>query len=182
MATIRVTCPTCGKALEVDAEHDGQEVECGECLQIFVARGPRGGKITGVPSSRGTTPAARPGSRPGRRRRHDDDDDYEHDRVEEYEEDEYEQRNRRGGESVGASGAAIVGVIFGVVALLTSCCPVLGLPLGIVAMVLGSIGKRSPGSSGAGTAAAVLGSIAFLISAAALVWFLAAGGMARIGK
>ncbi len=64
MATIRVTCPTCGKALEVGAEYDGQEVECGECLQVFVARGPGGGKIKGKPSTGGKIPAAKPSTRP----------------------------------------------------------------------------------------------------------------------
>ena len=48
MASIRVTCPMCGKLLEVGAEHAGQEVECGECLQVFVAEVPRPPKIKAV--------------------------------------------------------------------------------------------------------------------------------------
>ena len=36
MPNIRVTCPTCKTELEVDAAHEGQEVECGNCLQVFI--------------------------------------------------------------------------------------------------------------------------------------------------
>lgn len=179
MATIRVTCPSCGKALEVGAEYDGKEVECGECLQIFVAKGPGSGKIRGMPSPRGKIPAARPSTPPARRRR-DDDDDYEHDRErDEYDEDDYEPRSRSASSGDGASGIAVVGLIFGVIAL---CCPFTGIPLGILAMIFGSIGKRSPGSHGIGTAAIVLGSVGFLISAGIVVWLFAADGWGRIGK
>lgn len=40
MANIRVTCPTCKQELEIDAQYIGQEVECGSCLQVFVAKDP----------------------------------------------------------------------------------------------------------------------------------------------
>ena len=117
-------------------------------------QGPGGGKIKGKPSSGGKIPAAKPSSRPAPRRRDDDDDDeYEHDRVEEYDEDDYEPpgRGRRSGSGGGgASGIAVVGLIFGVIAF---CCPVTGIPLGILAMVFGGIGKRSPGGRVIGTAA-----------------------------
>lgn len=174
MATIRVTCPTCGQALEVGAEYDGKEVECGKCLQVFVAKGSGGGTIAGTPSWRGKIPAAQPSTPPAQRRR---DNDFEHDRErDEYDEDDYEPRSSNGG---GASGIAVVGLIFGVLAL---CCPLTGIPLGILAVIFGLIAKRSPGSHGIGTAAIVLGSIAFLISAASFVWLFAADGWGRIGK
>ncbi|MBY0457120.1 MAG: hypothetical protein K2V38_07275, partial [Gemmataceae bacterium] len=37
MPDIRVTCPACKTQLEIDAAHEGQEVECGNCLEVFVA-------------------------------------------------------------------------------------------------------------------------------------------------
>ena len=40
MANIRVSCPTCKAELEIDAQYVGQEVECGSCLQVFVAQDP----------------------------------------------------------------------------------------------------------------------------------------------
>jgi hypothetical protein len=178
MATIRITCPTCGKILEIGAEHDGQEVECGECLQVFVARGSGGGKIRGAPS--GKTPAGKPGS-PGRKR-DDEDDEHEHDRRRgEFDDDDYlpPRRGQRAGGG-GMSGAAVIGLIAGIFALLTSCCPATGILLGILAMVLGALGKRQPESAGTGTAAVVLGSIAFLISAGVLVWAFAAGGWVQM--
>src|SRR5206468_9968988 len=95
------------------------------------------------------------------------------------------RRGRRGGGGRGGgggeSGTAVAGLIVGVFALLTSCCPVTGIGLGILAMVLGAVGKKDPGSSGAGTAAAVLGSIAFLISAGLIVFWVAVGGANQFG-
>src|SRR6187401_201743 len=134
MANIRVTCPTCGKMLEVGAEHAGQEVECGECFQVFVAEGPPKPKIKGV-----LTPSAPPGVKgKTKRRRKDDDDDYDHDHeTDEYDDDDYEPPRRRRGAG-GGGGTAMVGVTVGILALLTSCCPLTGIGLGVLAMVLGS--------------------------------------------
>ena len=44
MANIRVTCPTCKADLEISKEHLGKEVECGSCLQAFVAEDPKSKK------------------------------------------------------------------------------------------------------------------------------------------
>jgi predicted Zn finger-like uncharacterized protein len=97
MANIRVTCPTCQTELEIDEVYVGQEVECGNCLQVFVARR----DTAAVPAAADERPAAgsRRGSaaerdrpsrrrddeyeeddRPARRSRRRDDDDYEFDR------------------------------------------------------------------------------------------------------
>jgi TM2 domain-containing membrane protein YozV len=38
MSLARITCPACARILEVDAEAVGQEVECGACLHVFVAK------------------------------------------------------------------------------------------------------------------------------------------------
>ena len=189
MANIRVTCPTCGKALEVGAEYDGKEVECGECFQVFVAKGTGGGKIRGAPSARGSAPASRPADRPKPRRRAT--------RMTTITNTIGGATNtmttttdlRGAGDAEvataaedSASGTAVAGVIVGVFALLTSCCPVSGIGLGIVAMVLGAVGKKNPGSSGAATAAALLGSIAFLISVGLIAFWFALGGANRFGN
>ena len=73
MATIRVSCPMCGQLVEVDAQYAGQEVECGACLQVFVAEPPRAASTWEA-----RAPDLPPGLR-GRPRRRDEDDDYEHD-------------------------------------------------------------------------------------------------------
>jgi hypothetical protein len=171
MANIRVTCPTCGKVLEVGAEHAGEEVECGECFQVFVAEGPPKPKIKAV-----STPDP-PGMKRKPKRRRDDDDDYEHDQErDEYDDDDYEPPHRRGGgRGSGASGTAVAGLIVGVLALLTSCCPLTGIGLGVLAMVLGAAGKKHPGGAGTGAAATVLGSIALVISVGVIVWLFARG-------
>jgi hypothetical protein len=62
-----------------------------------------------------------------------------------------------------------------VLALVTSCCPLTGVTFGIAAMVLGSSAKRFSGPSGAATAAAVLGSVACLISLGFVAWLIAFG-------
>jgi len=164
MATIRVTCPMCGKLLEIGAEHAGQEVECGECFQVFVAEAPPSPKITAV--THGLPPGIKGKPRP----RHDDDDEYEHDR----EDDEFEEFDRPSGAGP-ASGTAVAALIVGVLALVTACCPLTGVAFGITAMVLGSSAKRYSGPSGAATAATVLGSVACLISLGFVAWLIAVG-------
>jgi hypothetical protein len=174
MASIRVTCPMCGETLEVGAEHVGQEVECGSCLQVFVAEDRDRPKIRVVITH--DIPELKPKS-PGRRR--DDEDDYDHDHPrDEYDDD----RPRRGGSTVGADGTAVAGLVVGVLALLTACCPLSGIGFGLVAMVLGGMSKRQSGGSGAAAAATVLGSIALVISAGLLVWLVGLGGINRLGK
>lgn len=165
MATIRVTCPTCGKLLEVDAAHTGQEVECGECLQVFVAE-PHTNPAIETSAARDMPARNKP--KPWRRR--GDDDDYEHD----HEDDEYDEFDRSTGARP-ASGTAVAALVVGVLALLTSCCVFSGVPLGVTAMVLGSSAKKNTGPSGAATAATVLGSVACLISLGFVAWLIAVG-------
>jgi hypothetical protein len=67
MANIRVTCPTCESELELDEMFVGQEVECGSCGRVFVARqrsapaGRTDGPIPGAgpPSNRRSEPKNR---------------------------------------------------------------------------------------------------------------------------
>jgi hypothetical protein len=159
---IRVTCPMCGKLLEVDAEHVGQEVECGECFQVFVVEAPSTPKIKAAPLHEPP-----PGVR-GKPRRRRDDGDYEHDHEDEL---DFAPPSI----PTGTSGGAVAALIVGVLALLTSCCPFSGVAFGVTAMVLGSAAKRSSGPSGAATAATVLGSLACLISLSFVAWLIAFG-------
>jgi hypothetical protein len=163
MAMIRVTCPMCGKLLEVGSEHAGQEVECGGCFQVFVAEAPSPPKIKAMQSHE-PPPGVRGKPRP---RSDDDDDDYEHDHV------GYEYDRPRAPSA--ADGTAVAALVVGVLALLTSCCPFSGVAFGVTAMVLGSSAKRNSGPSGAATAATVLGSLACLISLGFVAWLIAFG-------
>ena len=158
---IRVTCPMCGKLLEVDLEHAGQEVECGECFQVFVAEAPSTPKIKAVPLHE-PPPGVHGKPRPRR-----DDDDYEVD------DDAYEHDRPRAPSS--ADGTAVAALVVGVLALLTSCCPFSGVAFGVTALVLGSAAKRNSGPSGTATAATVLGSLACLISLGFVAWLIAFG-------
>src|SRR5688572_10078948 len=109
MANIRVTCPACKTELEIDAEFEGQEVECGNCLEVFKAKPPSSagspgtGKIPGAGkgSSSGSSRGRSSGA-PKKRRRDDDDDDYEHDRRRRDDDDDdfdyAPSSRRRGGE------------------------------------------------------------------------------------
>lgn len=155
MANIRVLCPHCDKELEIGAEFEGQDVECGECYRVFVAR-PR------APAWRRTT-AAR--DEPVRPREAFDDYDYE----------PRPGRTPDESEAGGASGAAVAGLILGVIALLSSCCPFTGIGFGVLAIILGALGKNRPSGSGAATAAIALGILAFLISTGVLVFWFALG-------
>ena len=38
MPTITITCPTCTTQLEIDAKYRNEEVECGNCQQVFLAK------------------------------------------------------------------------------------------------------------------------------------------------
>lgn len=72
MPTIRVTCPMCNVELELDAAHAGQEIECGSCLQVFVAEEtPRKNQLRRVDDDEDDRGRR---SRRSRRSRRDDDD------------------------------------------------------------------------------------------------------------
>jgi hypothetical protein len=175
MASLRVNCPACGRLLEIDAEYAGKEVECGDCLQVFVAEAPSTPKIkvqTGLP----------PGIKGKPRRRRDDEEEDEVDRRGEYDDDDYEPPHRAGIGGVAAGGTAAVGLIVGIVALVTACCPLTGIGFGVVVMVLGSIGKGHPSAAGTGRAASILGSIAFTISVGMIVLWFALGGRKFLGN
>lgn len=173
MANIRVTCPACKSELELDAEFEGQEVECGNCLEVFKATraGAAGSSGTGKIPGAGTGSSAGSGrgrstDRPApKRRRRDDDDDDERDRRRRRRRDEdddddddfdYDPRPyRRGGQGDGAATASLV---LGILAVFPGCCcGFLGAPIGISAVVTGVIGLKSQNNKGQAVAGLVLG-------------------------
>lgn len=96
MSLIRLTCPACARLLEVDAATIGTDVECGACLEVFVAKDPEGsfGKSSSVskPASSKSDDKAK---RKTRKRRHEeDDDDYEFDRPSRRGRRYYDQKSR----------------------------------------------------------------------------------------
>src|SRR5215213_1683344 len=128
MANIRVTCPACKSELEIDSEFEGQEVECGNCLEVFKAKRPGSagssgtGKIPGAGTgSSGGGGRGRSTDRPApKRRRRDDDDDF----------DDYDPRPYRRSRGEG-DGAATASLVLGIIALFPGCCcGFLGAPIG----------------------------------------------------
>src|SRR5947207_904045 len=101
----RITCPTCGAALEITAEMVGQQVECGSCQTHFVARLDR-------PSAR----RADDEDRPSRRRRDDDDEDDRPSRRRRRDGDDYDDFPRR--QKGGGNGLAVASMIVGILSLL----------------------------------------------------------------
>jgi hypothetical protein len=158
MANIRLTCPTCATELEVDAVHEGEEVECGTCLRVFVARGrsersdpPPAPRETGRPSSeprdraerndepeerparRRPPPPARRSRRPNRRPRRREDDDFELPEYDDEGDDDYGPADSSGGGTGNALAvtALVLGLVSVCLVLLTfpfACCCTL-LPL-----------------------------------------------------
>lgn len=178
MANIRVTCPACRTELEVGAEHAGQEVECGNCLEVFVARPPGGASASGTRTGPGTGPAPVPGygsprsepaSRPVRKRRRDDDDDYEHDRRRDDYDDYDDPPPRRGSEG---DGAAIASLVLGIFALVLSCCWMFSLPLGLSATITGGLGLKSRYNRGSAVAGLILGIISMCIATFFMFFFI----------
>lgn len=159
MATITVRCPTCECELELGAQYQGQEVECGSCHQVFVAkpqtdrRSDRESKRE--PEDQGERPSSSRGRRRSRRYADEDDD---------YDDDFYDRRRRRDNDGTGLGDASL---IIGILSVFVFWCPLIGIPLTLVGLVLGCLGLRSNrnGTAIAGvvlTGIFLLGSLAFL--------------------
>ncbi len=167
MADIRVTCPACKTQLEIGAEFEGQEVECGTCLEVFTATTKKAKPKTDDDDDR---PASKSGSggksksgdrdkpksrasrerddddRPTRRRRDDDDDD-----------DDYDRPRRRSG---GGNGLAITSLILGIVAFIPGCCcAYVGGPIALGAIITGVIGMQKQEGKGMAIAGLILGGV-----------------------
>lgn len=157
MPNIRVVCPACATTLELDAQHAGQEVECGSCLRVFVANPPPAlaprPVIRGVPP---TKPAPRRGPPPRRPAR---DDDYP--RIP-YDDDEPEYRP--------ASGLGVASLVLGILSVVAFCCwPVSGF-FGLLAVILGAVGRRNPMDRPSATAGLIIGIIGLVAAAAFIAW------------
>lgn len=171
MANIRVTCPACKSVLEVDKKHEGEEIECGNCLENFKAERPKGGGegphivmmvVPGaVPRKRDERPPRK------RRRRRDDDDD---------DDDEYAPPpERRGRDSSGpGDGAATASLILGVIALVLVCCWPLSVTLSIIAIGLGSAGMKSRSNKALAVTGLTLGLI--VLCGVGVIFFAGAAG------
>jgi predicted Zn finger-like uncharacterized protein len=177
MANIRVTCPACKTELEVDAAFEGQEVECGNCLEVFTAKPPTpsGGKIPGTGSSRGRKRAddeERPArssrssrsSGGSRRSRRDDDEDDDYDDEDDY---DYYSPPRRSG---GGNGLAVTALILGIVSIpMMCCCGYFVIPISLAAIITGGIGMRNPEGKGMAITGLVLGIISLALVVVAVI-------------
>jgi predicted Zn finger-like uncharacterized protein len=188
MANIRVTCPTCKTNLEIDAEYEGQEVECGNCLQVFVAKtasssssgssssGSRSGSGRSSSRSQDTDEEERPARR-SRRRDDDDDDDYDHDRRrdDDDDDDDYSPRRSRGNDS---NGLAIASLILGIIAVFPGCCcGLISIPCGLGAVITGAIGMKSESGKPMAIIGIVLGVVALAWITFAIILNVGMGGM-----
>lgn len=158
MAYVRVQCPACNAELEIDEQHLGQEVECGSCLQTFVAQ-----DASARPSSRGRRSERdddRDEDRPRRRRsrRAADDDDYD-----------YSPPRARSG---GGNALGVVSLIFGILSYPLMCCCYLNIPTALVAIVCGAIGLSNPQSKGLSIAGLILGGLNLLVFGALFLFGL----------
>jgi hypothetical protein len=159
MPNFRVTCPACSTTLELDAQHAGQEVECGSCLQVFVATPPPPPPpprpvIRGVAPTK-PAPSRPPTRRTPRRPSPRDDDDYPHDRYD----DDY-------ADPPVASGLGTASLVLGILSVVAFCCwPLSGL-LGVLAIILGAVGRGNPPDRGSATAGLILGIVGLVLTAA----------------
>lgn len=148
MANVRVTCPTCNAELEIGEEHLGKEVECGSCLQAFVAEDPREKKQP-YKMRRPKDKADydddddRP-SRRKRRRRDDDEDEYD-----------YSPPGTSSG-SGGGSGLAVTSLILGILSFPMFCCCYLNVPISLAGIVTGMIAMQKPQGKGMAVTGVIL--------------------------
>lgn len=159
MATITVRCPTCDCELELDAQYRGQEVECGSCHQVFVAKVARDERPSPKRDVEPERDERRPSSRSRRKsRRYADEDD-------DYDDDFYDRRRRDDRDGTGLGDASL---IIGILSVFVFWCPLIGVPLTLVGLVLGCLGLRANrnGTAIAGVVLSgvfLLGSLAFLM-------------------
>jgi predicted Zn finger-like uncharacterized protein len=168
MANIRVTCPACKSELEIDEAFGGKEVECGNCLEVFVARAPGAGdsgksgpgKIPGA----GASGRSKPADKPAPKRRRDDDDDDDRDRRRRRRDDDDDDDDygppppRRSGSGPG-DGAATAALVLGILSLVLVCCWPISGPTSLAAIVTGIIGLQSREKKGLAVAGLILGVI-----------------------
>jgi hypothetical protein len=162
----------CRTELELDSDHESQELECGNCLQLFVAKRP---KPNADPPPEKPSYSRRQGidedddpKRARRRRRYEYDDD-----------DDYTPPPPPRGSPGAGDALAIVGFILGILALPVVCCWPLSLGLALGATVTGSLGLKSVNNKALAVAGLVLGILALSI---ALVMATIGFGPALFGR
>src|SRR5205823_1139799 len=147
---IRVTCPACKTELEIDAEFEGQEVECGNCLEVFKAKKPGStGKIPGAGTGSSAGSGSKSADKSAKKKRRDDDDDDDRPRSRRRDDDDDEDdyappppRRRSGG---GGNGLGVTSLVLGILSIIPGCCcEILGGPLALGAIASGAIGMSKP--------------------------------------
>ena len=149
-----IVCPTCATKLEIDDDMIGQDVQCGSCQQIFKAE-----TETKRSSRRGETDEDEKPRKSKYRKDEDDEDERPSRRHsakasedDEDNEDDYEDRpsRRRRSQQGGGQGLGIASLVLGILGLLLAivmcwCCPLVGLPLPVIAIITGVMGLKTPG-------------------------------------
>jgi hypothetical protein len=166
----RSTCPKCGAVLQLADDMVNEEIECGSCQAIFVA------KPDPPASRRGETdrPSRRRMSdpdeeeRPSRRRANEEEEDQPRRRRsrDAEEEDEYNRPRRRRPAGGSGQGLAIASLILGIDSLpLGFCCGLFSLPVSATGVILGIIGiTKSPDSKGLAITGTVLSGVGIVLA------------------
>ena len=151
MALIRVRCPACQAELEIDDRHTGQEVECGSCLQVFVAE----------PARERSAPSE--SRRPRRDRRDEEEEDFDYDRP--------RQRRRDSGRREGGGiGLAVTSLVLGIVGIpLACCCGLFATPVQVAGAICGGIAMRQSEGKGMAVTGLVLSIIGLVLSVVAII-------------
>lgn len=162
MANIRVKCPTCQTDLEIDAEFEGQEVECGNCLQVFVAQSSSSSSRSGSSSRRRSEDFDVDDDRPKKKKKKkkrelDWEDDYDDD-------DDYYDSPRGGGNNAVGIVSLVLGILSILVAITTvfCCCPFASAPFAIGAVITGVLGINNPDSKAMSIAGLVMGGLSLV--------------------
>lgn len=161
MPTVRVTCPTCATRLELAADHLGQEVQCGSCHQIFVAKEERRARP-------GDEDDDRPTPRHSKFRRESDDDD-----DDDFDDRPRRRRRRRAG--VGGGGTlGTVSLVLGLLSIpLACCCGLFSVPVSAGGLVCGLIGLRDRDARGTALPGAICSGIGLVLMVAVVALGLA---------
>jgi hypothetical protein len=152
MADIRVTCPMCNAELAIGEEHLGKEIECGSCLQPFVAEDPKTKK---QPYKMRRTEKDRDEDedddrpRKKKKRRRDDEDDYDY--------------SPPGSSDGGSSALGVVSLIFGILSFPLLCCCYINIPASLIGIATGVIAMSKPNGRGLGIAGITLSILSLLI-------------------
>jgi DNA-directed RNA polymerase subunit RPC12/RpoP len=156
MSSIRITCPLCHSELShIDSESIGTELECPECQEKIVVK---------VPDKKSVSPPARLKKPTSSQRREEVDSEPDDPREGRTAPRVARNRNQK------ASGnlLPLIGLLSGFGGILTCCCPISGLPFGLIGIVLGLISFRRSGVSILGSLSIGLGSFAVLLT---MGWF-----------